>query len=133
MRKLYVLGAIGLLAATIGPGPAWSAEPAPLTMDEPVELLQAGISLALPEGFTAQPLIEPYQMLRAARIERNDFRQAVTLLAFPVAPETTAETFADEMIADIRRQLAFRNVTQLKATPMPIQQAMISAGAMKNT
>ncbi|HDZ20645.1 hypothetical protein LCGC14_0274500 [marine sediment metagenome] len=119
MRKLYVLGAMSLLAA-IGPVPAWAAEPAPLTMGEPVELLQAGISLALPEGFTAQPLAEPYQMLRAARTERGDVRQAVTLLAFPVAPETTAEAFADEMIADLQRQLAFRDVTQLKAAPMPI-------------
>ena len=120
MRKLYVLGAICLLAATMGPAPAWSDEPAPLTMGQPVELPQAGISLALPKGFTAQPLTEPYQMLRATRTERDDVRQAVTVLAFPVAPETTAETFADEMIADIRRQLAFRNITQLKATPMPI-------------
>jgi len=80
-----------------------------------VHLPQAGLALSLPEGYERQYLHEPFQVLRPHRLDDGQVAEALTVSAYPVPPNTTAELFTDEMLNALSAQLLFRNVEPLAA------------------
>ena len=101
-----------ILAACVVAGPVWADD-----ADETraVARPHAGITLTVPDGFESLPLIEMYQLVRAARIEDDRIDEAVALVAIPMAADATAEQFAADMLADMQQQLAFRDVQLLES------------------
>ncbi len=92
-------------------------EPAPFPAARSIALPQAGMTLTLPAGFIRQSLGEEFQLLRAARFADDVPVQGLTVLAFPVMAGTTADQFAEEMLADMQQQLAFRGIEELGGGP----------------
>jgi len=84
------------------------------------EYPHAGIALSVPKGFTPQPVSGPFDVMRAVRMEGDRAVQAVTLSAYCVAAKTPADAFADAMLADLKANLSFRRVQELKKTPMQV-------------
>ena len=101
---------MGVMTALI----AWGSLRAEIRMGEPVEYPHAGIAIAVPEGFTPQVLEEPFDVMRAVRMEGKEPVQAVSLSAVPVAKDATADKIAVEMFAERKSNLAIRHLTLKK-------------------
>ena len=119
-RSIAGLVAVNVLAA-VAAGQA-------VELGEPIELPHCGIALSLPAGCELGPLAEPHQLLLAIETQGDQRVLGVTLSAYPVEPEMTADEFADAMVAYLRRQLVVRNMEEVAA--MPIETAAIS-GVMR--
>ena len=107
MRMLWVMLAAMVLAAGGAQADVGDAASGPATFPH------AGISLSLPAGFEALPLMEMYQLVRAVRGDDDLVDEAIALMAIPMAGDATAEQFAEDMLADMQQQLAFRDVELL--------------------
>jgi hypothetical protein len=84
------------------------------------EFAHAGIALCVPKGFTPQAVGGPFDVMRAVRMKGDRPVQAVTLTAYCVAEKTPPDAFADAMLADLKANLSFRRVEELKKTPMQV-------------
>jgi len=91
-----------------------------IKMHPPVEHPHAGITLAVPVGFSYQPVDEPYDVCRAVVAENGEPAQAITLSAFAVDDATLAEEFADSMLDEMKENLALRGIKVVKKTPMTV-------------
>lgn len=94
--------------------------PARRAMEPRQEFSHAGIALSVPKGFTPQPVGGPFDVMRAVRMQGDRAVQAVTLSAYCVAEKTPPDAFADAMLADLKANLSFRRVEELKKTPMQV-------------
>jgi hypothetical protein len=116
MRKTFVAVAAILGLARL----AGAQATAPLAMREAVDCATAGMALAVPEGFVAQPLTGRFEVLRSTAVEDGKPVIAVTLSAFPVDEKVTADDFADARFAELKNDLVVRYPILLKRTPMPV-------------
>lgn len=101
------MGGLLCLCVFAGIGPAAGAVKMPPAEDYP----HAGVSLAIPEGFEAQAVNDPFDVARAVLAENNKPVQAVTLSCYPIAEKVTAERFADAMLADLQKMLAISKLS----------------------
>lgn len=108
-----------LLAVGVGAGSASGGGPA-IAMGEALEFPRAGICLSVPKGFAAQPLGEPYDVMRSVLRVKGKAVQAVSLSAFAVGAKETRGTFAEKMLAEARKSLAVRGLKVRKKTPMAV-------------
>jgi len=106
---------------------------APIKMLAPAEYPHAGITLAVPEGFQYRPLGRNFDVLRAELFEGNLAVQAVTLSAFPVSGKTNARTCAEKMVAEMKNDLAVRNLKVLKTAAMTVADIAGTAQRMSYT
>lgn len=113
-----VIAAVCVSAA--GAEPPGGARPA-VAMGEAVEFPHAGLAVAMPAGYEAQTVAQPFDIARAILSEKGLPIQAVTVAAFPlVDPNVTAEQLADEMVAAQQQNLAIRNLQVLSQAPMKV-------------
>jgi len=91
-----------------------------MKMTKPVEVPHAGIAMAVPTDYAVGALEEPFQVLRAVKVEDGKAAQAVTLSAFPVAADQSAVDFADDMIAELRQQLLLRDLKTINETSIKV-------------
>lgn len=89
-------------------------------MGKAVEYPHVGLSLAVPEGFEASNCIEPYDAMRAVLLDGGKAAQGVTVSVFPVDKKKTHAQFAEAMIADMKENLAIRQVKVLKTAQVRI-------------
>ena len=75
-----------------------------------------GLSLAVPEKFTPRNTFEPYNVMRAVLRENEKIVQGITVSVFPMDKAKTLEQFARAMIADMKQNLAIRQLKILKET-----------------
>ncbi len=108
--SMIVLLAVGFVGAC--------ADEVDLQMGGAVELSRGGVSISLPSGCEPGPLAEPHQLLLAFEIDEGERVLGVTLSAFPVEPEVTAERFAGAMIDYLRGQLVVRDLAEVRSLSM---------------
>lgn len=112
--------AAGWLAAT----PAATTSPASAPASKPsariIELSNAGISLAIGSDLQLQSVSEPFDLLRGVQREGDKAASALTLSAFPVGPKATAESYADDMLNELRNNLAVRYLEARTRTRMTV-------------
>jgi len=77
------------------------------------EYPHAGVSVSLPVGFSAQSISGDFEIVRADRIRGRTATQSVTLSAFPIKKEVTAEAFSKMLLENLRRNLAMRYLKDL--------------------
>ena len=116
----------GLLLAAMAASGALAASPpaAPATMKMlPAEdYANVGISMALPQGFEPQTVIEPFDVLRWVFTESLKPTQAVTLCAYPIEDKVTADRFAEAMMTDLGKVLAITKLSVVKKSSMQVAQ-----------
>ncbi|MCD4823943.1 MAG: hypothetical protein K8S55_05005 [Phycisphaerae bacterium] len=119
MKKVYTLCAVGvLLAGSLAM--ADQEKVAPIKMNKPVDFPHAGIRLAMPTGFDRQPLGEEFAVMVAKRIEGMRATQSISLMAFPVSSDQTAEAFSQSLLSNLKGDLAVRHLKVLNKTKMRI-------------
>ena len=119
MRKvptILTLCIAGVLAAG-DDGPVSAPGPAP--KETRAAYPHAGISLTVPPGFALHAPAEPFGLLYAMHADKNE-PTSLTLAAVPVSDEATLEKVADEFLADLKRDLAFKDVTCRRRVPMKL-------------
>lgn len=117
MRKHSWICIVVLATAGIFPADAVGED---MVMGEPVVLTRGGISLSLPADCEIGPLGEPNQLLLAVQTETDQQSLGVTLSAFSVGPEMTADQFADVMIAHLQKQLILRDMKVLASLSLKV-------------
>jgi len=85
-----------------------------------IQFPHAGISLAAPEGFEYEAPESPVVVMRAVRKANGKAAWAVTLMAFCVDQEVTAEQFVDALVAGQQETLAVRDLNVRKKVPMTV-------------
>lgn len=98
-----------------------------------VELPAAGIAFSIPQPFAPQIVEEPFGLVRYMLMERNEPTQAVSLSAFPVAADATADAFAEQLHQQMQANLAIRHLTLRTATSMPAAGAKASVRLISYT
>ena len=101
-------------------GGAPTMPPPAVAMQNPVDYSNAGISIAVPQGFLPKLISAPFDVMSAAIEEANRPVEAITLSAFPIVGTVLAEEFAEGKMSDLQRNLAIRNLKTLRKTPMPV-------------
>ncbi len=122
MAKSIVTGLIAwtvLAVSAAAFGAPIAVSPA-VAMQKPVEYPNAGISIAVPQGFGPKIISAPFDVMSAAIEEAKRPVEAITLSAFPIADRGSAEEFAEGKMSDLQRNLAIRNLKTLRKTPMPV-------------
>jgi hypothetical protein len=115
--SLIAWSALAMSAAALGaPAAALSA----VAMQDPVNYPNAGISLAVPQGFEPKLVSAPFDVISAAVEEAKHLVEAITLSAFPIADRGSAEEFAEGKMSDLQRNLAIRNLKTSKKILMPV-------------
>jgi len=100
---------------------AWPAHAgAEVRMGKAVAYPHVGLSLAVPEGFEPIICVEPYDAMRAVLLDSAKAAQGVTVSVFPVDKKKTHAQFAEDMIADMKANLAVRQVKVLKTAQVRI-------------
>ncbi len=80
----------------------------------------AGIALSIPEGYQPRRVSEPFDVMRYV-LERDGTTQvAVSLSAFPVSEDVTAEEFAEAKLSELRNLVAMRQFELIKTAEMPV-------------
>lgn len=106
------------LAGCICASLAWAlAAPsggAEIRMGKNVAYPHVGLSLAVPENFTAQNTFEPYDVMRSVLSENDKLIQGVTVSVFPVDKNKTHQQFAQDMLAEMKKSLAVRHFKVIK-------------------
>jgi hypothetical protein len=80
----------------------------------------AGVSIALPKGFTSHVSADAMIILRGGLVIGRQPAQAVTLSAFCVGPKMTASAFADLSEKALKEQLSVRKFQPLKSVPIKV-------------
>ena len=83
-------------------------EPPKLQM--PRDYPNAGLQLALPEGFKIKPLEKASQVLVASSEGQAEKSQTFTVSIFPVSDGVSASLFVDDTLRDLRRQGTFGDI-----------------------
>ena len=95
--------------------------PAQMTMGELREFPHAGVALAAPAGFQMQNCSQALDIMRAVLSEKGQPTQGVTLSTLPIGTAaTTADMIADNVLAEQRQSLIFRNIQVTSQAPMTI-------------
>jgi len=89
-------------------------------MGKAVEYPHVGLTLAVPERFTPINCVEPYDAMRAVLLDMGKAAQGVTVSVFPVDKKKTHAQFAEDMITDMKENLAVRQVKVLKTAQVRI-------------
>ena len=111
MHKTQAMQMWAVLALGLAAGAVATADD---SMGKPIEYPHAGVAVAVPKDFHLQNLREPFDVMSAVMTEGGKSVQAVNLSAFPVDASVTAETFAAEMAAELKKSLAIRHLKVLK-------------------
>lgn len=80
-----------------------------LKMADAVDYPTGGIELAIPEGFTLNPLREGTSLLQAVAGQGDDAR-SLSVMAFPVSKEITAKAFLDAAMEHLKNNTAIENL-----------------------
>ena len=128
-----VRAVVGACAVLITGAVLGGAEGEKLAMGKSVDYSHAGIALAVPGNFKHQDLSEPYDVMRAVLAQDDKFLQAVTVSAFPIAEKVTAESFADAMTEELKKNLTIRHLKVVKKVAIPIAGRTGSAYRMTYT
>jgi hypothetical protein len=89
-------------------------------MQNPVDYSNAGISIAVPQGFLPKLISALFDVMSAAVEEANRPVEAITLSAFPITDKGSAEEFAEGKMSDLQRNLAIRNLKTSKKILMSV-------------
>ncbi len=108
---------VAMAAAVACAGPSAGAE---VRMAKGVLYPHVGLTLGVPEGFVSRVCVEPYDAMRAVLHEGNKTVQGITVSVFPVGKTKTHAQFAEAMIADMKENLAVRQVKVLKTAEVRI-------------
>ena len=101
-------------------GGAPTTPPPAVAMQNPVDYSNAGISIAVPQGFLPKLISAPFDVMSAAIEEANRPVEAITLSAFPITDKGSAEEFAEGKMSDLQRNLAIRNLKTSKKILMSV-------------
>ena len=115
---LSVLMAAVVLGAFLPGGSVASA--AEKTMLPVLNYPHAGVSMAMPAGFTTHVVPDPSIVVRAGQAIARKPAQAVTLSAFCVGPKVTASESADYADKALKSQLAVRKFQSLKSVSIKV-------------
>jgi hypothetical protein len=91
-----------------------------VAMQNPADYSNAGISIALPQGFEPKIVSAPDVVMSAAVEEAKHPVEAITLSAFSVTDRGSAEEFAESKMSDLQRNLAIRNLKTSKKILMSV-------------
>ncbi|MGB2820681.1 MAG: hypothetical protein WBF17_06840 [Phycisphaerae bacterium] len=105
----------------------------PVVLNKPTEYPHAGVSLASPKGFKPRSLSDPYDVMNAVVLEGDRPVQSVKLSAFPVGEGVTAEQFAAARMAELKKNLAIRQLKPIKTVPISVAGIKGIAGTMTYT
>ncbi len=70
----------------------------------------AGLELALPLGFTPQPLDDPYKVLQVSRSQGLRDAASVVVSAYPVQPGTKPTSIIENFTAELANDIAIRRL-----------------------
>ncbi len=99
---------------------AATSPPATPAFDEPQEYSHAGISLAMPKGYEAVVVGEPFDVLRCELREKGRAVLSVSLWAFPVEPKVTADLYAEAMLSELAHNPAIKNFKAVPRSTMKV-------------
>jgi hypothetical protein len=84
-----------------------------VTAGEVIDLPNAGVNAALPAEATRHINTSPYQLLGGTLMDdEGNLLVSVALLAYPTHPNATAEEVADNIVAQMNQDLAFRQIEE---------------------
>ncbi len=89
-------------------------------MGKAVDYPHVGLTLAVPEGFQPITCVEPYDAMRTVLLDGGKAGQGITVSVFPIDKKKTHAQFAEDMIADMKENLAVRQVKILKTAQVRI-------------
>lgn len=114
MPALLAVWALTVAAAPLGAAPAGPA------MAKPLTYANAGITIAVPEGFEQRVVTAPFDVFSAIDTEADRPVKAVTLAAFPITQGVSAEAYAEGKMAELARNIAIRNLKSARKTAMKV-------------
>jgi len=120
MAKLIVASLIAWSVLAVSAAGAPTTPPPAVAMQNPVDYSNAGISIAVPQGFLPKLISAPFDVMSAAVEEANRPVEAITLSAFPITDKGSAEEFAEGKMSDLQRNLAIRNLKTSKKILMSV-------------
>lgn len=106
-----------MVALALLPGTVFAQD---IKLGEPMDFGNAGIRLAVPQGFTYVQPGEAFDVMRYAMQGSRRPSQTVSVSAFPVGEKTTAAEFADAMFDEVSKNLAIRDLKLLKKAALPV-------------
>ena len=117
-------GLSGVLTAAVVMAALWTSGSVALgaedKMSPVVNYPHAGVSIAVPEGFTTHVVPDSSVVMRAGLVIGRQPAQAVTLSAFCVGPKTTASEFADYSEKVLKSKLSVRKFQALKSVSIKV-------------
>jgi len=116
MVKRFMLPAILTMAGAAAGQTTRPARPA-VTLEPPVTLAFAGVTLAVPKGFTVQTSADATMVIRAVKTEKDKPIMAVTLSGWSARPKTTLATF---IRAAQPKTLALKKFKIVKTLPLKV-------------
>lgn len=119
LAAVQALGTGGAYAAA-APAGGPPAGAGTIAMDEPKDYPRAGVTLALPKGFELRAPSSPWDIVDAAVMENGHPARAVTFSAFSMAAGGTIEDFAEGQMAELKKNLAIRNLKLMRKTDMTV-------------
>ena len=124
---------VSVVAALAGLAQAAAGAAKPVVLDKAQEYPHVGLGLAVPVGYVAQPLVSPYDVMKAVVAENYRPVEGVTLSAFPAMAKVTADEFAEAKMNELKKNLAIQQLKLLKKTAMPVAGVNGSARLMSYT
>ena len=116
-------------ASGAGPTSLPASLPASLPTSGVLEFPNTGIALTIPGTFQMQNGTEPMYVMSAVQ-EGPQGRCGITLMAMTVLGQSTAESCADQMAANLRKNLSIRRLEAGKKINMPVGDLTGSAQPM---
>ena len=84
------------------------------------EFPHAGIALSVPAGFADRAPSSPSDVMQAVLTEGDRPVKSISLAAIPIGPQDNADTVGEKIVADLRKNLSFRHISELRRLPWPI-------------
>ena len=75
---------------------------------KPIDYSAAGLSVALPRGYSYQQLFEEYQVLLASDISLGKISRSISIMALPVTMKTDSKSIIKILVDDKKNNILFR-------------------------
>ncbi|MHC4294901.1 MAG: hypothetical protein ACYSTL_04890 [Planctomycetota bacterium] len=108
------------LVLLVALSPVFGESDEKIELGEPADFPHAGIALAVPNGFEFRQVNELSGVMRAVRTKNDQIIQSINLSAFVVDDDMSLERFIESMLDGLRNDLAVRQLSILKETPMDV-------------
>jgi hypothetical protein len=91
-----------------------------IKMAPSVDYPHAGIALAVPEVFEYRSPANLTDVMQAVQTENDRPGKMISVSAIPVEAQETADSMGQRIVADLRKNLSFRHLSELHKMPWPI-------------